>query len=455
MGRIACILVADFPLAALVRENPALRDAILGLGESTAAGAELQFVSLRAASLGIHPGMTVAQARALCAALEVSLRFPAAERNAAEALLAAARLISPVVEAGEDGCVWLDLSGLSRIYQSEDKIAAELVRRVLRVGMEPAVGIAAGRELATLAARCGGIRIIAAGRERDFSAGLPLDLLDLAQYSAELEPTLARWGLRRLGELARLDPRAVGTRLGRPGAALVRLAQGRYERPLSPCPLAETFAVAVDLEFELDSLEPFNFIMHPLLERLVEQLEQRGFVAGDIILTLGLSGHGHDSRRIAVSAPANDPRALLTLINLSLASSPPKAAVKSIQLEIEPLHPRPVQTDLFLPPTPAPLKLQTTLARLAALCGPERIGTLTPDNSYRPEAVRLGRFEPPAPVNNTASAPYSNTARAGAPRAPPGCGGRSALLRRPPAIGARRADLWAGNFVRRSVAPAG
>jgi protein ImuB len=70
-----------------------------------------------------------------------------------------------------------------------------------------------------------------------------------------------------------------------------------------------------------------------------------------------------------------------------------------------------VQADLFLPPLPAPQKLQTTLARLAALCGPDRVGMLMPDNSHRPEAVRLGRFAPPTPAHGTASAPHSDAAR--------------------------------------------
>jgi hypothetical protein len=116
MGSIACILVANFPLAALIRENPVLKDAILGLGESTAAGAELKFVSPSAAGLLIRPGMTVAQARALSDALVVVLRSTVAEHCAAQALLAAARSVSPVVEAGENGCIWLDLSGLGQIY---------------------------------------------------------------------------------------------------------------------------------------------------------------------------------------------------------------------------------------------------------------------------------------------------------------------------------------------------
>ena len=71
-----------------------------------------------------------------------------------------------------------------------------------------------------------------------------------------------------------------------------------------------------------------------------------------------------------MAAPSNDVRAILTLINLSLEASPPEAAVESIRIEIAPRVPRPAQTDMFLLPAPAPDKLQTTIARLAALCGP-------------------------------------------------------------------------------------
>ena len=51
---------------------------------------------------------------------------------------------------------------------------------------------------------------------------------------------------------------------------------------------------------------------------------------------------------------------------------------------------------MFLPPCPAPDKLQTTIARLAALCGPGNVGTPRAENSHRPEAMRLDPFAPPA-----------------------------------------------------------
>jgi protein ImuB len=410
MARIACILVADFSIAALVRSNPALDGKVLAIARSLAPHADLDAVSVRARELGIRPGMTIAQARAVSSNLIVVHRSNAAESSAHSALLDAAESVSPVVESGASGCVWLDLAGLNRIYRGEEEIAAELTRCVRKVGMQPAVGIAANKELAHLAARCGGVRAIEAGREREFLNWLPLDMLNLGKSDRgdDLETTLARWGMRRLGELARLSPEAVGTRLGRRGVELVRLARGGSHAPLVPRRRAEFFAETIELEYGIENLEPLGFIMRTMLERLAERLSLCGLVAGDITLAFGMSGHRSLSRRVAVAAPSNDVRAILTLINLNLEAAPPEAAVESIRVEIAPRVPRPAQTDMFLPPSPAPDKLQTTIARLAALCGPGNVGAISAENSHRPEAIRLDPFAPPAPPPIPENAPAKN-----------------------------------------------
>jgi protein ImuB len=133
-----------------------------------------------------------------------------------------------------------------------------------------------------------------------------------------------------------------------------------------------------------------------MLTNLTARLGMRGFAAGDITLSLGLSDHRRDERRVAVAAPTLEPRALLTLLLLSLEASSPPAAIETIRLTLEACPPRAAQSDLFRPPTPAPDRLETTLARIAALCGPDRVGMLAAANSYRPEAMRLTAFAPPA-----------------------------------------------------------
>lgn len=408
--RIACLLVTDFPLAAIARANPELRDRPFALTRAPAprrsangTGAtrgcaphsELSHVSAPAQAVGVRPGMTAAQARALIPDLAILNPSPAAERDAADALLDVAESISPIVEERAPGCVWLDLTGSSRFYRPsnpapkpdldasdslEESLVAELVRRARRLGLDASIGLAAGKEIARLAACCGGARVIAAGREREFLDWMPLDLLDLGvnAHGDDLELMLKRLGIRRLGELARLDPRAVGSRLGNRGAALMRLARGEDSTRLALRPRTELFSESLELEYGIETLEPLAFLMRALLSQITARLQMRGRVAGDITIALGLVDRRRDDRRVAIAAPTLEVRALLTLLTLSLEAAPPPAAVETLRLTIEPRTAPPAQSDLFLPPAPAPHRLEAAIARIAALCGPDRVGRVAP-----------------------------------------------------------------------------
>jgi protein ImuB len=401
MARIACILVPNFSIAAIVRANPEAQLTPLAISNSTAPHSELIAVSTRARKSGVCPGMTIAQARSIIPDLAIAGHSEAAETSAMDALADAAESVSPLVEKGDTGRVWLDLAGLERLMGSEEAIAAELEKRAAQVGLEASIGIASNKEIAHLAARCGGRRVIEAGQEADFLGWLPLDLLGLDEKSAsdsnDIEDTLARWGIRRLGELARLDPDAIGSRLGRRGVELIRIARGENPSRLIPRRPTEIFTEAIELDYGIETLEPLGFVMRPMLERVCERLMMRGLVAGDLMLTFGLSDHRQFSRRVAIGAPSNDARAMLAMITLSLESAAPEAAVETIRIDVEPRKPRAAQVDMFLPPAPAPDRLELTIARLASLCGPENVGTLRAEDSHRPEAVRLEKFEPPPP----------------------------------------------------------
>ena len=426
MARIACILIADFPVAAIVRANPELRDRPVALCASREGHAELGAISACVRSAGVQIGMTIAQARALVSGLIPVAPSPAAERSAHDAILDAAESFSPMVEDGGPGCAYLDLAGLAKIHGTEEQMAAELARRVAKVGIDAAIGIASSKEVAWLAARCGGQRAIPASKEREFLDWMPLDILDLGadaldadgRDGAELAFTLARWGIRRLGDLARIEPRALGSRLGARGVELARLARGENNAPFVSRPRAEQFAETVELDYGIETLEPLGFVIRPMVERLVARLELRGLVAGDLQLSLGLEGRGVDDRRVTIAAPTNEVRSILALIILSLEASPPSAAIGAIRITAEPRVPRPAQTDMFLPPSPAPDRLQTTIARLAALCGPDRVGTLKPVNSWRPEAIEVVPFDPPPPIPS----PGAGRASARPPRPLPDLG---------------------------------
>ena len=286
----------------MIRANPDLREAAFALSIGKGPRAPLGFVSVPARHAGVVPGMTAAQAGAVASDLTVLARNEALEQAAADAFLDVAESFSPVVEDGGPGRVYLDLAGLGGLYGSENDMALELARRVRQVGMEAEIGIAANKEIAYLAARCGGVRTIDAGRETEFLQWVPLELLEL---EPEVELQLERLGIRRLGELARLDPKELGSRMGAGAVELMRLVSGQTGGPLSARRPAEVFTEKTALEYAVELLEPLSFILRGLLERLTARLKLRGLTAGNLTLSLELAGRRRDERRVSVAAATN------------------------------------------------------------------------------------------------------------------------------------------------------
>jgi protein ImuB len=388
--RIACLHVPDFPLAAWLRADPELRGAAVIVADGPGPRGRIVACSSHAAQRGIAVGHTAAQAVAIASGLEIRAVSPAAEHAAQAALCDAAYSFSPRIEDDGPGTVYVDADGLQGLYASEDELARAMVRAARALGLEASVGIATTKIAAQLAARDGGgCAVIPAREEWRFLAPLSIDLL---APSPALRETLLRWGLRTLGDLGALPASAVATRLGPEGAALARRARGEDAYPLAPRPLPLHFEESTELDWGVDNLEPFLFVVRGLLDRLTARLVLRGLICGDLRLSLGLATHGRDERTVTVAVPSNDVKSLLTLVRLQLEAQPPAAPVETVRLAAVPERLRPMQLDLFRPNGPVPAQLAVTLARLGALCGAECVGAPAVADSYRPEAYGLVDF---------------------------------------------------------------
>jgi protein ImuB len=272
--RIACIHVAAFPLAAWLRTDPELRGAAVVVIDAPGPRARIVACAPEAAQRGVAVGMTAAQAVAIASDLTVRAASPAAEHAAQAALCDVAYSCSPRVEERGLGTVYCDVDGLHGLYASEAELARAIVGRARGLGLAASVGLAASKIAAQLAARDGGgCAVIPPHEEWRFLAPLPIHLLapDVA-----LQQTLARWGIRTLGDLAALPASAVATRLGPAGAQLARRARGEDEHPLAPRPLPLHFEETAELDHGVDSLEPFLFVVRGLLDRLIARLALRG-----------------------------------------------------------------------------------------------------------------------------------------------------------------------------------
>lgn len=421
--RIACLLVPDLPLRAALRAEPDLRGQALVITSGPGNRAEILAASHEARRQGVLPGQTLPQSRAVCPGIEVRVASPVLERAAREAMLDVALSLAPRAELAErasgvfvaEGAVYVDASGTRALHGSEASFASMLHARAERTGLRGVVALASSRGLARLAARqlahlpaslvsAGSIaagddpngaeeiettRILPRGRELDYLAPLPIDLLDPDDRTAQ---ALTRFGVHRIRDLLRLPRRDLAARLGPDLLELIARARGEEVEPPLAEPRTTSLEEGIDLEAPIERLEPLAFVFRGLVSRLVERLTLRALGCSQLRWQLQLANGARLSRRTGVASPSVDERVLLRLLRLAVESDPPTEAVESVTLVCEGVPLRREQLDFFLPRGPSPGELDQTLAELGALCGNDRVGRPEVVDDHRPDAFALRPF---------------------------------------------------------------
>src|SRR4030095_5945419 len=203
-----------------------------------------------------------------------------------------------------------------------------------------------------------GISVIPPGQEAEFLGGLPLEILSplLAgiddSRALEIEQTLRIWGIRRFGDLVALPEAGLSQRLGMEGVRLQRLAKGASDRPLVPARPVINFETGAELEHPVSLLEPLSFILASLLTRLCAHLKTRSLATNELRFRLKLENRSEHERRMRLPFPMRDARTLLKLLELEVERHPPRAPVLGVWLAAEPVKPRVIQNELFLPLSP-------------------------------------------------------------------------------------------------------
>jgi protein ImuB len=340
----------------------------------------------------------------------------AAEGSSWETLLGVARDFSPRLETCGEREVTLDLSGLTRLFGDAKTIAGELRRTAADRGLCVRIAIAGTRTAARLLVHDrAGITIVEPGDEPAALEDLRIELLEMFEprphEPANRRPhepsnprtraptnqrtaTLRQWGLRTLGDLARLPPDEVAARLGQDGVEWQRLARGDDPAPLVPSVPEERFEQAIDLEWPIDGLEPLSFVLARLMEPLSAHLERRDRGAAVLHVRLHLVNREVHERSLQLPAPMRDARTLRTLALLDLESHPPAAAIDRVVVAVDPTPGRVIQFSLLTRPLPSPEQLSTLMARLTALMGEDRCGSAVTVDSWEPGAFEMRPFVP-------------------------------------------------------------
>jgi protein ImuB len=397
-ARIACVVVPLFPLAARLRSEPGLAGAAVAVFEGNGNAARVVAATRSARRAGIQPGQTLPQARALLPDLLARGRDRESERAAQEALTEVADGFSPRVESTDEGVVYFDAVGIPLPVgegDAEARLGRAVIAAVEKAGLAARFGIAASKLAARVAAGLpDSPTVVPEGEEARFLAPLPLARL---APEMELADTLERWGIRSIGELARLPEGEVASRLGELGRELHATARGVDPRPLEPRLPSPCLSEGMELEWPLVSLEPFLFVGNAALERLVRRLEAQGLACRRLEVGLKLDPEGYDARAITLPAPTRDVKTLLTLTRLELEARPPGAPVVGFTFTARPDRARQAQLALFGPAALSPDRLATTIARLVAMLGAERVGSPRAVDGHVPERLAVADYSPPPP----------------------------------------------------------
>lgn len=253
-------------------------------------GTRLRAVSSAASRARVRPGMTVPEARAVCAALTV-IRWSddtisAAATAVTAALLAASPQVTPV--AGEPGLWWVGATGFDALG-GERTLAQALMDVGRRWHPRTRVAIAgscAAARAATWAvgAALGPVRIPLGGDAR-YLARAPLALIPMDD---EMRETLAALGMRDAGAFAALEAEDVERRWGDVGLAAWRLARGEDERRPVLARGAPPRTVDAELAASTPTMEPVLFLVRAALDTLASALVADGRSAAVVAITLTL-----------------------------------------------------------------------------------------------------------------------------------------------------------------------
>jgi protein ImuB len=299
---------------------------------------------------------------------------------------------SPQVEQTTPDTVVFSIVPLRRLLGSPYQIASEICRYGHERKLEANLAIAANPDTAILLSRnLSGVTLVTPGDEKGRLSPLPLSVLfeHQAGFDPHLLDTLRRWGIKTCGELADLPEKGVAERMGKAGVYLRSLAAGEIRRPLRLASSSTSYEESMELENSVSLLEPLLFLLGRVLGDLCDRLRAQSMAARLLYAKFQLDEKKEYNCELEFPVPLTEHQTLLKLLQLHLERHAPPAPVIGFTLKLEPVAPKRLQGRMFLPPAPAPDKLQITLARIGGLVGKENVGSPILLNTHRPDAFQL------------------------------------------------------------------
>ena len=208
--------------------DPSLKGKAVVVGGQRDERGVVSAASYEARKFGVHSAMPLRTAAKQCPHAIFVNGHPERYRECSEKVYKVLGTFTPQVEMASIDEAYLDMTGTDRLHGPPLKAAHTLhLRMKTETGLNCSVGIGTSRLIAKVSsaqAKPNGVLYIVPGEEAKFLA--PLDVREIPGVGKVMESRLHALGIKKVGDLARLEDSELEDRFGKWGLALAGKSRG-------------------------------------------------------------------------------------------------------------------------------------------------------------------------------------------------------------------------------------
>ena len=252
--------------------------------------------SYAARKFGVHSAMPLRTAYKLCPQAIFVDGHPERYRECSEKVFEVLTGFTPVVEMASIDEAYLDITGTERLYGPPLKAAHILHDRMKSATkLNCSIGISASRMVAKIGsdqAKPNGVLWIIPGTEANFLA--PLDVRKVPGVGKVTEKNLHALGIRKVGDLAKLDEAFLEERFGKWGLALAGKSHGLdaggwYDAEIGEDAGPKSISHETTFDEDTADVERIESTLAHLCEMVARRLREHGLEARTLQLKLRYS----------------------------------------------------------------------------------------------------------------------------------------------------------------------
>jgi len=295
--------------------NPMLRKRPVIVGGAENQRGVVHTASYEARASGVRTGMALVRAKQICPNA-VFLKGNYEHYQAISHLLQETYTkYTPVVEFTSLDDAYLDLTGTLHLHPSPEQIARKIQAEIWeKAGVGLSVGIGVNKTIANIASdlqKPKGIVNVPAGKEKEFLAPLPVDVIPGIGRMAKEK--LTDLGIFTVGQLALFSKLLLEQMFGKNGKKIWDLANGDDSREVRQRIIPRQISRETSFEEDTADMALIKGTLQYLTERLAKKLREEGLVGQTIQVKIRYSDFSNSNRSRTLPFPTNDSGTLFRL----------------------------------------------------------------------------------------------------------------------------------------------